>query len=289
MSATSLSIPLLFEDQDLAVVVKPSGVVVNNADTVSEPTLQDWWQEHLRKQSTENTQDWQKLVSSDFSDEYGSPENIFAERGGIVHRLDKETSGVMILAKNPGSLVNLLRQFRLREVQKKYVCLVHGKFQILEDVLQLPLSRSSLNRTKFQVQPTGRPAETQYQVQKTYTSLDAGQVVAALPSGAKTQPEFRNLRKKIMNTYQGFSLVYCWPKTGRTHQIRVHMSHIKHPIVSDLTYLGKKRSTLDTIWCPRLFLHAAELHVTHPRTGEKLSFTAELTEDLQKTLELLVE
>ncbi len=270
------SIPILFEDPDLAIVVKPSGVVVNNSDTINEPTLQDWWMEYLRESKQP---EWKSLLPKDLTEEYGTPEEIFAERGGIVHRLDKETSGVMVLAKNPGALMHLLRQFRLREVQKKYVCLVHGKFQITQDTLQLPLARSGFNRTKFQVAPNGRPAETKYQVVAAYSSLDV----------EKVSSDLRNFRKKAQNTYQGFSLVHCWPKTGRTHQIRVHMAHIKHPIVSDLTYLGKKRSALDTIWCPRLFLHAAELELIHPRTGEKLSFTAELPEDLQKTLTLLQE
>jgi 23S rRNA pseudouridine1911/1915/1917 synthase len=278
-----LNIPILYQDQDLAVVVKPSGLVVNNSDTIKEETLQDWWIEQLAKETSLVPGEWEKLVPADFVAEYGSPEQIFAERGGIVHRLDKETSGVMILAKNPGALVQLLAQFRNREVSKTYVCLVHGKFKITADTLSLPLGRSSINRTKFTVETEGRTAETRYEVQQFFPSLDVEKVVQNISS------EERNLRKKLTKSYQGFSLVYCWPKTGRTHQIRVHMAHIKHPIVSDETYLGKKRSTLDDLWCPRLFLHARQLSFTHPRTQEKMEFEAELPAELNTVLGFLKE
>jgi 23S rRNA pseudouridine1911/1915/1917 synthase len=275
---------ILFEDQDLAIISKPSGVVVNMSDTVSEPTLQEWWIGYLQEKGelAMPADQWQALVPADFPEEYGSPEEIFAQRGGIVHRLDKETSGVMVLAKNPGSLAELLRQFRVREVQKKYQCLVHGKFQVLADTLTLPLGRSLHNRTQFAVTTEGRVAETQYQVLQYFPRLQIEKVIAEVG-----EAEIRNWRKKLLTSYQGFSLVECLPKTGRTHQIRVHMSHIRHPIVADETYLGGKREQLDMLWCPRLFLHAMELNLTHPRLHTPLQFSAPLPVDLAHSLELL--
>ncbi len=280
-----VQIPILYQDADITVIRKPSGVVVNIAETVKEETIQDWFADVVKIGDQVEAPEWQSLVPADFSPEYGSPEEIYAERGGVVHRLDKETSGVMVLANNPGALVELLRQFRTREVAKMYTCLVHGKFQITEDVLSIPLGRSGQNRTKFAVDAEGRAAETHYKVVEFYPDLDIEKVAQeeiAL-GGAPT----RNLRKKLQRVYQGFSLVQCWPKTGRTHQIRVHMSVIKHPIVADETYLGHKRHTLDLFWCPRLFLHATELEFIHPRTKEAMKFEDTLPEELEKVLKYL--
>ncbi len=277
------NIEVIYEDQDLAVINKPAGVVVNDAETVQEETIQGWW-----KSQFPGNIDWEGMVPTDFVVEYGSPESIFEERGGIVHRLDRETSGVMVLAKNPGSLVNLLRQFRLRQTQKMYQALVHGKFTVLEDTISLPLKRSPENRTKFAVDPEGRAAETKYQVTQLYSGLKPVEMLEDPAILAETE-KIRNFRKKVTNSYQGFSLVKCWPKTGRTHQIRVHLSHLRHPIVADPTYLGKKREVLDRLWCPRLFLHATELQFTHPRTAVLQTFTAKLPTDLKKVLSYLVE
>jgi len=286
-----MKIDILYQDQDVTVIAKPSGLVVNRADTVTEPTVQDWFAEQLKAdefaKKTAAKTSWQKMVPANFANEYGSPEEIFAERGGIVHRLDKETSGVLVLANNPGALVELLRQFREREVAKMYTCLAHGKFQILEDTLQLPLGRSSQNRTKFTLDVEGRLAETHYKVTQFYPKLDI-EKVAGLVEARSGAEAVRNLRKKLERNYQGFSLVQCWPKTGRTHQIRVHMSTIQHPLVSDNTYLGKKRHSLDNLWCSRLFLHASELEFAHPRTGEKLKFELPLPAELEAATNLLL-
>jgi 23S rRNA pseudouridine1911/1915/1917 synthase len=198
---------------------------------------------------------------------------------------------VMILANNPGALVELLRQFRVREVAKMYTCLVHGKFQITEDTLHLPLGRSTDNRTKFSIDASGRLAETHYKVAQFYSQVDIEAVMVEVVTTAQSSgiaPQ-KNMRKKLQKGYQGFSLVQCWPKTGRTHQIRVHMSAIQHPIVSDETYLGKKRQSMDALWCSRLFLHATELEIMHPRTKEKMKFDSKIPLDLQAALSKLKE
>ena len=118
--------------------------------------------------------DWSELVPTDFSDEYGSPEEIFAERKGMVHRIDKDTSGVLVFAKNPGSLVNLLAQFREKQVKKQYVCLVHGKVQPESDVIRAPLGRATgKDRRRFQVRSDGRPAETIYEVLSHWPALSS--------------------------------------------------------------------------------------------------------------------
>ncbi len=273
---------ILFEDKDILVLNKPAGLVVNRADTTSEETLQDWLAEQVIGDWSQTSREaWLPLVPSEFAAEYGTPEEIFAERLGLVHRLDKETSGALVLAKNPGALVNLLAQFKNRQVTKQYLALCHGKFGVEHDTLHLPLGRASHNRQQFAVRPDGRTAETEYQVQTFFPHLDIEKVMA-LPTAQGS-----DIRRKA-KVYQGFSLVACWPHTGRTHQIRVHLAHIKHPLVGDAVYVGKKRQSLDAAWCPRHFLHAAELSFKHPRTDQTVHISAPLTPDLGAVLELLL-
>lgn len=268
-----MKIELIFEDQDILIINKPAGLVVNQADSVKEETLQDWLAE--RANGEDFSPDWQQLIPADFSEEFGTAEEIFKERLGMVHRLDKNTSGVMVTAKNPGSLVNLLAQFRQRTVTKKYTCLTHGKFRVPKGVISAPLGRARVDRQKFAVTAAGRPAVTEYEVADYYPALNK--------SG---QEKLGKLVKKA-SVYQGFSLVNCWPKTGRTHQIRVHLKHWQHPLVGDSKYVGKKRAKLDVVWCPRQFLHASTIELIHPRTNKKISFEAKLASDLKQALSFL--
>jgi 23S rRNA pseudouridine1911/1915/1917 synthase len=270
-----MNIEILFEDDDIVVIHKPAGVVTNQAATVSMPTIQQWFTDQVVES---NKKEWTSLVPSDFESQYGTPEETFQLRQGIVHRLDKDTSGVMILAKNPGSLVNLLAQFKQRTVAKQYTCLVHGKFRVPEGTISAPLERASFDRQQFTVSSEGRPAETLYKVQQDFKGLK--------PEAMEKLFD-REQRKRAQALYQGFSLTHCWPKTGRTHQIRVHLKHWKHPIVGDGKYVGKKRAHLDQIWVHRQFLHASELSFNHPRTQERMVIQAPLAEDLQAALALL--
>lgn len=282
-----MNFPILYQDNDLAVINKPPGVVVNEAQTTSGLTIQQWWSEQLKvvaapttTPATASTLEWQSLVPSDFTAEYGDPVTIFQQRSGIVHRLDKDTSGALILAKNPGALVALLHQFQQRRVRKQYLCLLHGALSISSGVVRLPLARAKHNRVRFAVDSAGRLAETNYSVVQFFAHFDESKV-AQLSGMADKQ-----LAKK-MRIYQGFSLVECEPKTGRTHQIRVHFAHLHHPIVGDQVYGGKKRQQLDQLWCPRQFLHAQLLEVIHPRTGQSIKVEAPLADDLKQVLALL--
>jgi 23S rRNA pseudouridine1911/1915/1917 synthase len=263
-----MDIPIIFQDQDLVVFSKPAGVVVNTAKSVKEKTVQDWF-ESKKNFFLSDDQAWQELVPSDFDDLYGNPQEIFLERKGMVHRLDKNTSGVLVFANNPGSLVNLLSQFRKRAVIKKYLCLVHGKVQPDRDVVSAPVGRAQgKNRKKFQVRSDGRTAETEYQVLHYWP--DFSEVAKeALPKNVTNNSTYQ----------QGFTLVQATPHTGRTHQIRVHLAHLGHPLVGDDLYNGKKRSKLDSAWCPRHFLHASEITLTHPRTKILQKFEAPLSGD----------
>jgi 23S rRNA-/tRNA-specific pseudouridylate synthase len=306
---------ILYDDADLLVIAKPPGLVVNSAETTADKTIQEWFAEYLATEATElaanpetgvaavqvnqaqvsnpasarysiSRTEWQLQVPEQFEDTFGTPEKIWAERGGIVHRLDRDTSGVLLLAKHPGSLVSLLRQFKQREVQKEYVCLVHGKLAADHDIVSLPLGRASRDRKLFAVVPNGRPAETEYWVEAFFPQFNREVLDARW---AEVKPHAPQGFRKRLSSYQSFSLLRCKPRTGRTHQIRVHLAHLKHPIVGDQTYGGSKRQKLDAAWCPRHFLHAESLTFQHPRTQNSMTITSPLSEDLQKALEFVSE
>ncbi len=277
---SSLAFEIIFEDNFLLAINKPAGVVVNRAATAEEPTVQDWIKTKLEEEQgieeiLSQREQWQQFIPEDFSGQYGTAAEIFKRREGLVHRLDKDTSGVLLLAKNPGVLVNLLQQFKERKTQKKYLSLVHGKLRVDSAAIRAPIGRSTQDRHKFRTEIDGRKAVTYYRLKEFYSRLNVEKLSAE---------QKRQLGDNLASYQQGFSLLECLPKTGRTHQIRVHLAHIKHPIVADTTYGGQKRSKLDLAWCPRQFLHAQQLRIQHPQTDVKTVFTADLADDLVKSL-----
>ena len=279
MSATTSPITILFEDQDLLILQKPAGVVVNRAHTVTTQTIQDWIEAHVLSVAEKRADaTWKELIPASFTTEFGTPEEIFSRRTGIAHRLDKDTSGVFVCAKNPGALLHILSQFKERTVHKEYLCLTHGKFALPAGEVNVPLGRRSSDRKLFAVVPDGRPARTAYTVEHFYPHFN--EALFTEETGQKASR---------LSMYQGFSLVRCLPKTGRTHQIRVHMAHLQHPLVGDEKYVGRKRARTDILWCPRQFLHAASITFVHPRSKKKVTFQAPLPDDLQAALEFVKE
>lgn len=264
MDFKELEQSILFEDDALVVLNKPAGWVVNRAASYANLTIQDWAEQKFSVHSFDFSQKDEEYG------EYGSRKDIFLERGGIIHRLDKDTSGILLLAKTPEALVEMLRQFRDREVQKTYEALVHGKLSPDDGIIRLPMSRSDHDYTKFAVTIDGRLSETHYHVLEFFPGNPRG------------------ISEKKGKSYQGFTHLELKPKTGRTHQIRVHMAALKHPIVGDGTYAGRKRIVLDSEWCPRQFLHAKAIEFVHPVTKAMMHFDAPLAPDLQKALEFLV-
>lgn len=258
---TPVSMPeisILFEDEGLVVIDKPPGIVVNRAVSVYEKTLQDWAEQ----------QPWYgKWDPSKVDQEL---QDIYKERSGVAHRLDKDTSGAMLIAKDPVTLAALMTQFREHTTEKSYLALVHAKFSTPKGTVNLPLGRAPGNHAKFTVDPSGKESETEYEVIEYYPKS---------PS---------SLYEKKTKPYQGFSLLRLRPKTGRTHQIRVHMAYIKHPLVGDLKYVGKKREKVDAQWCKRQFLHAEKLVFTNPKDGKRVVINSELPQDLKTCLDLLV-
>jgi 23S rRNA pseudouridine1911/1915/1917 synthase len=170
---------------------------------------------------------------------------------------------VLVVAKTPEVFENLQRQFKERVVKKRYLVLVHGKVTPSEGVIRAPIARSPFDRKKFGIFLGGREAETKY---KTISNFKF---------------QIPNSKKEI------FSLLEVEPKTGRTHQIRVHLKYLGYPVVADEFYAGRKTYRADKLWCPRQFLHASELSFVHPKTGERVKFSAPLPLDLKKALEYL--
>lgn len=252
-----MSISVIFEDDDLLVLAKPSGVTVNTSDTTTgEKTLQNLVEEYRNLTPFVRPEKMTPLVDEKGEKIYKSSEQEFNERAGIVHRLDKETSGVILVAKNTDAFQKLQAQFKERTVEKTYIALAHGKIMPLEGEINAPVGRLPWNRKHFGVLSGGREALTLYKVIKEYPIPD-------------------------------LSLVELSPKTGRTHQIRVHLQYIKHPIFADFLYAGRKVARDDRQLLSRVFLHASTISFTHPKTNKQMFFTAPLPEELQRVLNQL--
>ena len=254
---------VIFEDEDVFVIDKPSGMTVNKADTTKgEETVQDWIERKYEARSMKYE---------------GDTESDFVKRGGMVHRLDKETSGILLIAKNPQSFENLQKQFKERTVKKKYIALVHGEVKPSEGEINVPVGRLPWNRMRFGVVPGGRESVTKYRVIR---YLEVGNEKWDLESLKSRSQDIKKSTSRVSN----FSLLEVQPQTGRTHQIRVHLKYLGFPIVGDELYAGRKQSREDRKWCPRLFLHASEISFMHPKTRIEMIFKADLPEDLASVL-----
>jgi 23S rRNA pseudouridine1911/1915/1917 synthase len=234
-----LPLKIVHEDDDVIVVNKPAGMVVHPAAGNSSGTLAN-------------------ALAFHFSQLYPPAGTL---RPGIVHRLDKDTSGLLVAAKNEPAHENLADQFRAREVFKSYVALVHGVIKENSGRIEQPIARDPRNRTRMAVVRGGRPAISLYRARRQYNR---------------------------------FTLLDVEIKTGRTHQIRVHLEWLKHPVVGDSVYGGgrdnsvpepKVRAAIRKLG--RQFLHAEQLGFHHPRTGEALRFSVPLPPVLENFLKEL--
>lgn len=240
-----MQIPIVYEDEALLVIDKPAGLIVNRAESVKGETLQDWAEKRLKAQSS-------KLKTDE--------EDDFYNRAGIVHRLDKETSGLLLIAKTPQTFYDLQLQFKEREISKKYITLVHGKIVPSAGEIKASVGRLPWNREKFGVIPGGREAVTSYRVMRYY------QRDASL-----------------------YSFLEVFPHTGRTHQIRIHLKYLGHSVVADNFYAGRKTYRQDIQFCPRLFLHASYIKFLHPQSLKNMEVECPLAADLQKVLDQMTE
>jgi 23S rRNA pseudouridine1911/1915/1917 synthase len=227
-----IPLQIVFEDEDLAVIEKPAGMVVHPGAGSQNGTIVHGLLFHFRH----------------LSDVGGST------RPGIVHRLDKKTSGLLIVAKNNVAHARLSRAFHDREIQKTYLALVHGRPTRDAGVIDLAVGRHSTVRTRMVAgQRRGRAAHTEY---------------------------------AVVEHFRGFALLNVNIKTGRTHQIRVHLSAVGHPVVGDDVYGERSYKEFVKKFGPlnRYFLHASDLRFIHPTTGMPLEFHSPLPPELQNLL-----
>lgn len=219
-----LPVEIVYEDKSILVVNKPPGLVVHPAPSVKGPTL----------------------VNALVGKTELAP--ISKERPGIVHRLDKDTSGLMVVAKTFQSYDNLVKQMQERKIKKEYIAVVHGI--VKSGTINVPIGRSRLDRTKMVVSPSGRLAISHYE---------------------------------LLEVIGSYSLIRVRIETGRTHQIRVHLSYIGHPIVGDRVYGRKEDESLIS----RQALHSSHLSFSHPVSGEPLDFYSPIPDDIENLLERL--
>jgi 23S rRNA pseudouridine1911/1915/1917 synthase len=231
-----MPLDILFEDQHLIVINKPPGLVIHPAAGNPDGTLVNALLAHCR----------------DLSGVGG------VERPGIVHRLDKDTSGVLIAAKSDAAHRGLSLSFRWRTTDKRYLAVVYGIPKADEGVVDAPIARHPSERKRMAVVPSGRSARTLYWVRE---------------------------------RFPGCALVECRLVTGRTHQVRVHMAHIGHALVGDPVYAGRQWRAIEdpalAALCrdfPRQALHAWKLTITHPATGEPMTFEAPIPADIASLL-----
>ncbi|MEK7534585.1 MAG: RluA family pseudouridine synthase [Patescibacteria group bacterium] len=269
---------IIFEDSEILVLDKPAGIVVNRSDTtVGEKTVQEWVEAHL-------------VIPSLFRDpcsnemlkrvQHDTKETDFYKRAGIVHRLDKETSGILLVAKNPQSFENLQKQFKERRVKKTYIALVHGKVEFKEGEINVPVGRLPWNRKRFGVLAGGREAVTRYKVLRSVILSSAMQ-----NEGSNEILRFaQNDRGAGDIKNESLTLLELYPETGRTHQIRVHLKYLNHSIFADPLYAGRKTARNDRKILPRIFLHASKISFYHPKTGKLIYFESELPNQLRQFL-----
>lgn len=232
-----MNILILYEDEDLLVIHKPPGVIVNRAESVKVDSLQDWIDERY----------------------HFSGDDVFVARSGTVHRIDKETSGCLVIAKNAESFVELQRQFKERIVKKSYLAIVHGIVSPKEGEIRAPVGRLPWNRERFGILPGGKEAVTKYK-------------------------SIKNQELSIKGKKEYLTLVELYPETGRTHQIRVHLKYINHPILGDWQYAGRKTARDDREWAKRVMLHAKNIEFMHPRTRQPVAIEAPVPDDMNNII-----
>ena len=222
-AAQEMALDIVHEDRDLIVLDKPAGVIVHPGAGNPDRTLLNGLLAH-------------------------APSLRRVPRAGIVHRLDKDTSGLMVVAKNVSAQTHLAAQLAARTMKRTYLAIVHG-LPPASGLVDAPIGRDTRSRTRMAVTHRGKEARTAYRV-----------------------------RERFSGAFGDAALVECRLETGRTHQIRVHLQHLRHPVVGDPVY---RRGVKGGIEFPRQALHATALELEHPRTGKAMSWSSPLPADMK--------
>ena len=233
-----MNVNVVFENEDFVVINKPSGLVVNRSETTKAETLQDWLEANVIK--LENFDE----------------ESEFYSRSGIVHRLDKDTSGLLVVAKTEDYFDFLQDKFKTREVEKRYIALTLGKINDERFEIDAPIARNPKNRFKYAIVRDGKEAQTYFEK-----------------------------IKDIDIEGNEFTLLYAFPRTGRTHQIRVHLAANSSPVAGDEIYLSEReQSFCKSCNINRLMLHSLSLKFTG-MNDEEFSFEADIPDEFVKLME----
>ena len=235
----NIPIDIVYEDNDIIVVNKKSGMVVHPAAGNPDGTLVNALLYHC-------------------GDSLSGVGGV--ARPGIVHRIDKDTSGLLVVAKNDDAHISLSEQLKTHSVSRVYHAIVVGNLKELSGTVNEPIGRHPVDRKKMAVIKN-----------EAYTSREA------------------ITHYRVIKRFHGFDYVQCVLETGRTHQIRVHMAYLGHPLLGDEVYGGNKTrfQTLHKDCIDGQCLHAKELHLTHPKTEDRMTFTTELPDDFKRVLELM--
>lgn len=244
MLPEQIALDILYEDDDVAAVNKPAGMVVHPG--AGNPTG--------------------TLANAILAHAPGIAGVGDAARPGIVHRLDKETSGIVLLAKTPAAYAALQKQFKSRSVKKLYLALCVGRVEPTRGIINKPIGRDPARRQRMAIVADGRESVTPYEVVEVDTV------------------SFESMDFKKGNSY---SLVRARPATGRTHQVRVHLASIGYPIVGDALYGAKRHDALSRVLAPRHLLHASEVTFEQPTTGKPIHLVTPLPADMQAVLDAL--
>lgn len=223
-----IPLEVVYEDDDIIAVNKPRGMIVHPSGAIISGTLVN------------------ALLF--YSDSLSDINGVL--RPGIVHRLDKDTTGLLLVAKNQKAHISLQEQFKNRTVDKYYYALIHGSFREDMGIIEFPIARSKKDRKKMAVDPSGRPSITKYET---------------------------------VSKYSGYSFVKVQLLTGRTHQIRVHFSYLGHPIIGDTVYSHQKNE----FHVEGQLLHSFSIEFDHPRTSERIKLSCEIPQDFKEILEIL--
>lgn len=224
-----IELNIIYEDDDILVINKQKGIVVHPGSGNKDGTLVNAIMAHCK----------------------GKLSGIGGKiRPGIVHRIDKDTSGIVIVAKNDKAHINISNQIQKRQVEKEYIALVRGNIKENEATINMPIARSKVDRKKMSVSKDGKDAITNF---------------------------------KVLDRFGEYTLLRIFIETGRTHQIRVHMAEIGHPVVGDVVYSNGK----NPFGIIGQMLHARSIQFVHPTTGEEVKFEADIPEYFKKVLEKL--
>ncbi|HXU08178.1 MAG TPA: RluA family pseudouridine synthase, partial [Blastocatellia bacterium] len=268
MSPENIPLEIVFEDDQIVVVVKPAGMLVHPTKSVKSGTLANALAYHLNRSRIEDRESRIEDRGSRIEDREsriektqlaaGDPRSSILDsqsviRPGLVHRLDRATSGLMVIAKTPRALAILSKHFRKRLVEKRYVTLVHGEVETNAGSISAPIGRDPDERPQWRVMEEGKQAETKF---------------------------------TVLERLLGATLLELEPVTGRTNQLRIHCAHIGHPIVGDEVHCGLRIEDCGLAQsAKRLCLHAAKLAFHHPSSGEWLEIDSLMPDDFRASVE----